>query len=100
MSKRELPKMPRWDGPLSHPFYSKVVKRGLDLILAILDGRVPDDGTCFELVYCYAKGKRCVAYKTDARSFIDGFDNVMIHGAPETVLHNEEELKVYFTDPA
>ena len=36
MSKKELPKMPRWDGPLSHPFYSKVVKRGLDLILAIL----------------------------------------------------------------
>ena len=36
MSKRELPKMPRWDGPLSHPFYSKVVKRGLDFTLALI----------------------------------------------------------------
>lgn len=26
----------RWDGPLSHPFYSKVVKRTLDLLLAVL----------------------------------------------------------------
>ena len=25
-----LPKLPRWDGPLSHPIYSKVVKRVLD----------------------------------------------------------------------
>ena len=36
MSKNNLPKMPYWDGPLSHPFYSKVIKRGLDLILAVL----------------------------------------------------------------
>ncbi|MBR2822303.1 MAG: sugar transferase [Clostridia bacterium] len=28
--------MPRWDGPLSHPFYSKVVKRGIDLLLAVV----------------------------------------------------------------
>ena len=36
MSKKDLPKLPRWDGPLSHPFYSKVAKRVLDLILAVL----------------------------------------------------------------
>lgn len=36
MSKKDLPKMPRWDGPLSHPFYSKVVKRGIDLLLAVV----------------------------------------------------------------
>lgn len=35
-------------------------------------------------------------FKTDARSFIDGFDNVMLYGAPEIVLHNEEELKAFF----
>ncbi|MBQ8073454.1 MAG: sugar transferase [Clostridia bacterium] len=28
--------MPYWDGPLSHPFYSHVVKRALDLLLALL----------------------------------------------------------------
>ena len=32
----ELPQLPRWDGPLSHPVYSKVVKRMLDFTLALL----------------------------------------------------------------
>lgn len=27
--------LPRWDGPLSHPFYSKVVKRGFDFAFAL-----------------------------------------------------------------
>ena len=36
MGKSELPEMPYWDGPLSHPFYSKVVKRILDLVLAVI----------------------------------------------------------------
>ena len=36
MRKNELPEMPYWDGPLSHPFYSKVVKRILDLLLALI----------------------------------------------------------------
>ncbi|MBQ7465261.1 MAG: nucleoside 2-deoxyribosyltransferase [Oscillospiraceae bacterium] len=67
-----------------------------DTVLFVFDGRVPDEGACFELGYCYAKGKRCIGYKTDNRSFIDGFDNVMLHGAPETVLHNEDELRAFF----
>lgn len=28
--------LPRWDGPLSHPFYSKVVKRALDFVAALI----------------------------------------------------------------
>ena len=36
MGKSELPKEPYWDGPLSHPFYSKVVKRILDLVFALI----------------------------------------------------------------
>lgn len=28
--------LPRWDGPVSHPFYSKVGKRALDFLLALL----------------------------------------------------------------
>ena len=28
--------LPRWDGPLTHPFYSKVLKRGLDFALAVV----------------------------------------------------------------
>ena len=66
-----------------------------DAVLFLLDGRVPDEGACFELGYCYAKGKRCIGYKTDARSFIDGFDNVMLCGASEVVLRNEDELREY-----
>ena len=50
---------------------------------------------CFCKRYCFAKGKRCIGYKTDARSFIDGFDNVMLSGAPEVVLRNENELRDY-----
>lgn len=67
-----------------------------DIILFIFDGRVPDEGACFELGYCYAKGKRCVGYKTDARSFIEGYDNVMLCGAPEIVLRNPQELEDFF----
>ena len=36
MGRNELPKEPYWDGPLSHPIYSKVVKRALDLLLALV----------------------------------------------------------------
>lgn len=36
MAREKLPEMPYWDGPLSHPFYSHVVKRALDLILALI----------------------------------------------------------------
>ena len=66
-----------------------------DAILFLLDGRVPDEGSCFELGYCFAKGKRCIGYKTDARSFIDGFENVMLHGSLEVILRNETELREY-----
>ncbi|MBQ9252828.1 MAG: sugar transferase [Clostridia bacterium] len=36
MSKKDLPRLPYLDGPLSHPFYSKVVKRIIDLLLALV----------------------------------------------------------------
>ena len=32
----EQEEFPRWDGPLSHPFYSKVVKRCIDFLLALI----------------------------------------------------------------
>ena len=34
--KKDLPVLPYLDGPLSHPFYSKVVKRAIDLLLALV----------------------------------------------------------------
>ena len=36
MSREPIPDLPRWDGPLSHPFYSKVIKRALDFLLALI----------------------------------------------------------------
>ena len=36
MSRQPVPELPRWEGPLSHPFYSKVVKRALDFLLALM----------------------------------------------------------------
>ena len=36
MSRKDLPQEPYWDGPLAHPFYSNVVKRLIDLVLALV----------------------------------------------------------------
>ena len=36
MAREPLPELPYWDGPLSHPFYSHVVKRILDFAAALL----------------------------------------------------------------
>ena len=36
MPNKQYDNLPRWDGPLSHPFYSKVVKRVLDFLLALV----------------------------------------------------------------
>ena len=52
-----------------------------DALVINLDGRVPDEGACFELGYAFAKGMRCFAIKTDVRSAEYGTDNMMIGGA-------------------
>ena len=49
-----------------------------DALLFLMDGRVPDEGACFELGYAYAKGKKCFALKTDVRTSEDGADNAML----------------------
>lgn len=51
-----------------------------DILLILLDGRVPDEGACFELGYAYAKGKICAGLKTDSRVSELGTDNAMILG--------------------
>ena len=51
MAKEKLPELPRWNGPLSHPFYSKVVKRILDFVLAVIlfDSRLCDHAAAGDL---------------------------------------------------
>ena len=36
-----------------------------DMLVFILDGRVPDEGGCVELGMAYAWGKKSIGYKTD-----------------------------------
>ena len=52
-----------------------------DIVIFIIDGRVPDEGACVEIGYAYALGKKCVGVKTDSRSLISGLDNPLITGA-------------------
>lgn len=49
-----------------------------DVFLIILDGRVPDEGACFEFGYAYAKNKLCLGLKTDIRVSENGDDNIML----------------------
>ena len=44
----------------------------------VMDGRVPDEGACFELGYAYARGKTVLGLKTDTRVSEHGGDNVML----------------------
>lgn len=49
-----------------------------DIFLFILDGRVPDEGTCVELGIAFMLSKICIGFKTDRRTLVNGEDNLMI----------------------
>ena len=55
--------------------------RACDLFVCILDGRVPDEGTCVELGMAYILGKVCIGYQTDSRRFALDYNNLMIENA-------------------
>ena len=59
MSRQPVPELPRWDGPLSHPFYSKVVKRALDFLLSLML-LIPGCILMLPLAVC------CLLYTSDA----------------------------------
>lgn len=70
-----------------------------DLFLMILDGRVPDEGTCVELGIAHEnkfannKEKMLIGYSTDMRVFSDKFKfNAMLLGALDYVIYNEDDL--------
>jgi len=71
-----------WDQVNQHIFDedTKGIK-GCDIVLLVMDGRVPDDGACVEIGYAHALGKECVGLKTDLRTFMGEYDNSMIVGA-------------------
>ena len=64
-----------------------------DIILCVLDGRVPDEGVCIELGVAYSLGKICIGYSTDRRSFDKHGVNLMIEGCLQHITHSKEELE-------
>ena len=66
-----------------------------DILIMLLDGRVPDEGACVELGIGYANHKRCYGIKGDARSVELDMDlNPMITGCFTKLFYNldNEEL--------
>ncbi len=56
------------------------------VIVANLNGRVPDEGTIVEAALAWHAGKGVVLYKNDARSLFDGDDNPMVTGLSGSVI--------------
>lgn len=76
-----------------------------DVLVFLLDGRVPDEGACVELGIAYANGKRCYGIKTDARSVEIDLDlNPMISGCFTKLFKDNdgkkliEELEQYLSE--
>ena len=69
--------------------------KSCDILLFLLDGRVPDEGACVELGMAYAWGKKCVGYKTDSRALDKtGDDNLFIEGCFDfKIAKSLDELK-------
>jgi len=70
-----------------------------DILLFLLDGRVPDEGGCVELGFAYVQkhilkqDKLLIGYYTDMRGgFRGGQFNAMIMGALDYLKEDEEDL--------
>lgn len=67
--------------------------RNCDVVLCLLDGRVPDEGMCFELGMAYALGKTCIAYRTDARTLDVYGVSLILEESLAAVAGTEQELR-------
>jgi nucleoside 2-deoxyribosyltransferase len=69
-----------------------------DVLLCILDGRVPDEGMGVEIGLAYAdrhhanQHRKLIGYTTDFRVFSPAGLNAMLAGALDEVLHDEDAL--------
>lgn len=74
--------------------------RACDIMLVVLDGRVPDEGACVELGMAFALGKPCVGLQSDSRRFARGFNNVMIDGCLQgRIATSFEDLPAILAEP-
>jgi len=83
--------------------YSEIIKS--DIFLFILDGRVPDEGACFELGVAYtqkqleSKNKLIIGLHTDSRAaFIGAKLNPMIKIPLDSIFGTVEELITYLQE--
>ena len=77
------------------------VLEGCDVLIANLNGRVPDEGTVAEAAMAWARGKPVVGFKTDSRTLIGGSDNPLVTGLFQFRLcHSVCELVTAATEAA
>ena len=76
-----------------------------DIFLFVLDGRVPDEGACFELGIAYNQKaqnnskKRIIGLHTDMRaSFINSKLNAMIEGSFDKIFISKKDLIDYLSE--
>ena len=62
-----------------------------NVVVANLNGRVPDEGTVVEAALAWRAGKGLVLYKKDARSPFEGSDNPMLTGLTDFIV--EDSIK-------
>lgn len=68
-----------------------------DLLIAVLDGAVIDEGTAFEVGYFKALNKPCIGFQTDSRRQLPQGNNPMIEGSLDCVIHSLSEMSSYLT---
>lgn len=65
--------------------------RSCNVLVMVMDGRVPDEGACVELGIAFGSGMECFGFKTDVRTSEYGTDNFMITGALKGRVANDAE---------
>ncbi|MCX2684607.1 nucleoside 2-deoxyribosyltransferase [Pseudomonas sp. DCB_AW] len=63
-----------------------------DIILAVLHGAHIDEGVAFELGYCFANNKRCIALQEDIRQALPTGNNPMISQSCERIFRDINSL--------
>jgi nucleoside 2-deoxyribosyltransferase len=67
-----------------------------DIVLAVLDGAVIDEGTAFEIGYATALGKPCYGLQTDSRRQLPTGNNPMIELSLKDSFCNLSDLRSRF----
>ena len=67
-----------------------------DMVFAVLNGRVVDEGVAFEMGFAFAKGMKCWAYKDDCRQLLESGDNPMLEGSIDRRFNSIEEIEKHF----